>query len=159
MSETSRITTPTIKKIFDVLLVEDSPEDALIIKKGLHHARASLRIHHVHDGAQALDILLNENHLEANLWRPDIVILDLNLPKKSGREILQVIRKSDRLTHLPIIILSTSSSPDDIRASYRLHANSYFKKPEGFQEFVDLLTYIDRYWLSHAILPPPDDLV
>jgi CheY-like chemotaxis protein len=136
----------------DVLLVEDDPGDILLTKEALLRSKIANRLHVARDGVEALEFLRREGeHRDAP--RPDLVLLDLNLPRKDGREVLAEIRKSEDLTHLPVVVLTTSDAEDDILRSYRLHANAYVTKPIDFSSFVDVVREIEDFFLAVVKLP------
>lgn len=135
-----------------ILLVEDSPDDILLTEEALSDAKISNDLHSVMDGEAAMAFLRREGeHAEAP--RPDLVILDLNLPKKDGREVLKEIREDAALTSLPVIVLSTSGSPEDIAGSYAQHVNAYVQKPVDFDEFLRVVRSMEEFWLSIVKLP------
>jgi DNA-binding response OmpR family regulator len=112
-------------------------------------------VHVVRDGEQAMQFLRNEGDY-AESPRPDLILLDLNLPKKDGREVLQEVKNDTDLRRIPVVILSTSDAESDILKSYDLHANSYITKPVGLQAFVEVIKAIDEFWFSIVKLPPPE---
>jgi CheY-like chemotaxis protein len=136
----------------DVLLVEDDPGDILLTQEALQRYKIANRLHVARDGVEALEFLRREGvHREAP--RPDLVLLDLNLPRKDGREVLAEIRGSEELTHLPVVVLTTSDAEEDILRSYRLHANAYVTKPIDFSSFVDVVREIEDFFLAVVKLP------
>ena len=137
----------------DVLLVEDSPGDVRLTREAFKDAQVPLNLHVESDGAKAMAFLLREG-VYANAPRPDLVLLDLNLPKKDGREVLQEIKVNPTLKTIPVVILTTSSSEADILRSYQLHANCYITKPVGLEGFLTVVKSIDSFWLSVVKLPP-----
>jgi chemotaxis family two-component system response regulator Rcp1 len=136
----------------EVLLVEDSPGDVRLTKEAFKDAKVYLNLHVVSDGAEAMEFL-NREGKHANVPRPDLILLDLNLPKKDGREVLKEIKESPTLTSIPVVILTTSESDEDILRSYRLHANCYITKPVGLAGFLAVVKSIDSFWLSVVQLP------
>jgi two-component system response regulator len=137
----------------DILLVEDSPTDALLTKRALAHAKLINRLHIVDDGVKALQFLRREAPY-TDAPRPHLILLDLNLPKKSGREVLAEIKASDELKTIPVIVLTSSSAEEDVMGSYKLHANSYITKPVGFEAFAEAVASIENFWLAVVTLPP-----
>jgi two-component system, chemotaxis family, response regulator Rcp1 len=136
----------------EVLLVEDSPGDVRLTREAFKDAKVHINLHVATDGAHAMEFLNREGE-HANAPRPDLVLLDLNLPKKDGREVLQEIKESPTLKSIPVVILTTSSSEADILKSYRLHANCYITKPVGLDGFLTVVKSIDNFWLSVVKLP------
>lgn len=137
----------------DILLVEDSPTDALLTKRALAHAKLINRLHIVDDGVKAMQFLhRQEPYTDAP--RPHLILLDLNLPKKNGREVLAEIKADDELKTIPVIVLTSSSAEEDVMGSYKLHANSYITKPVGFEAFAEAVASIENFWLAVVTLPP-----
>jgi CheY-like chemotaxis protein len=110
-------------------------------------------LHWAKDGVEALEFLRREGKY-AKAPRPDIILLDLNLPKKDGREVLAVIKSDDRLKQIPVVVLTTSKAEEDVLRSYELHANCYVTKPVDLEKFIVVVQSIDRFWLSVVTLPP-----
>ncbi len=136
----------------EILLVEDSPSDADLMLETLSQAKVANTIHLVEDGVEAIDFLRQQGKYE-NLPRPDLILLDLNLPRKDGREVLADIKADPQLKTIPVVILTTSAAEADILKAYELHANCYITKPVGFQEFIDAVRVIEEFWLVVAKLP------
>ena len=136
----------------DVLLVEDSPGDVRLTREAFKDAKVHINFHVALDGAEAMAFLRNEGE-HANVPRPDLILLDLNLPKKDGREVLKEIKESPTLKSIPVVILTTSESEADILRSYQLHANCYITKPVGLEGFLKVVNSIDSFWLSVVKLP------
>jgi chemotaxis family two-component system response regulator Rcp1 len=136
----------------EVLLVEDSPGDVRLTREAFKDAKVHINLHVASDGAKAMAFLKHEGEY-ANVPRPDLVLLDLNLPKKDGREVLEEIKESPTLKSIPVVILTTSSSETDILRSYLLHANCYITKPVGLDGFLKVVKSIDSFWLSVVKLP------
>ena len=135
-----------------VLLVDDSTGDVRLTEEAFRDANASIRLHVVTDGVEAMAFLRREGvHKEAP--RPDLILLDLNLPRMDGREVLALIKSDDSLQSIPTVILTTSKAPADVAKSYRLQANCYLAKPEQFDAFVGLLRSVNDFWLTRASLP------
>ena len=135
-----------------LLLVEDSPGDARLVREALRDGAVPTQVTVVTDGEDALNVL-HRRGAHAQALRPDLVILDLNLPKTSGREVLADVKADPTLRSLPIVVLSTSSSEDDIQAVYGLHANCYVRKPVELDEFLRAVKGIAAFWLTVARLP------
>jgi chemotaxis family two-component system response regulator Rcp1 len=138
-----------------ILLVEDSPSDVRLTQKVMADARIANELHVVGDGADALDFL-NRRGPYANAPQPDMILLDLNLPRKDGREVLEEIKNDPALMHIPVVVLTTSREEADVLRSYELHANSYIAKPIDLHEFIDVVRSIEGYWLSIVRLPVRD---
>jgi len=134
-----------------LLLVEDDPGDQLLIRQVIESSTVPVQCVTVSDGGEALDYL--SGSIGSDDTRPDLVLLDLNLPRISGWEVLRRIRKDDALCELPVVILSTSSWARDVRGAYRLGANSYVSKPVTFEEFERLGQLLCDYWFALALLP------
>jgi CheY-like chemotaxis protein len=136
----------------EVLLVEDDPGDELMTREAFEDSQLQNHLHVAHDGEEALDFLYRRGeHAEAP--RVDLVLLDLNLPKYDGREVLEQIRSDPELTHMPVVILTTSSSHEDVLRSYKLHANAFVTKPVDVNQFIDAVRQIDDFFLSVVRLP------
>ena len=136
----------------EVLLVEDSPGDVRLTREAFKDAKVHINLHVATDGAKAM-VFLNREGEHANAPRPDLILLDLNLPKKDGREVLAEIKESPTLKSIPVVVLTTSSSEADILRSYQLHANCYITKPVGLEGFLTVVRSIDSFWLSVVKLP------
>jgi CheY-like chemotaxis protein len=136
----------------EVLLVEDDPGDELMTREAFEDNRIGNRLHVARDGEEALDFLYQRgDHTLAP--KVDLVLLDLNLPKYDGRQVLEQIRSDPELTHMPVVVLTTSSSEEDILRSYKLHANAYVTKPVDVYQFVAAVRQIDEFFLSVVRLP------
>ena len=129
-----------------ILLVEDNPADADLTRENLEEARILTELHVVGDGVEALAFLNREGRFSA-APRPDLILLDLNLPKKHGREVLKAIKSDDRLRTIPVIVLTSSKAEPDILEAYDLHANSYICKPVDLAGFVEVVGAIESFWL------------
>ena len=136
-----------------ILLVEDSPGDVRLTQEVLRNARIANDLHVVGDGEEAMAFLRQEGEY-AGRPRPDLVLLDLNLPRKDGREVLSEINGDDDLQSVPVIVLTTSEAEQDILRSYRLAANAYITKPIDLNEFIAVVRSIETFWLSIVRLPP-----
>src|ERR1700732_3176916 len=135
-----------------VLLVEDSPGDVRLMREAFKDAKVHINLNVALDGAEAMDFLNREGE-HAKAPRPDLILLDLNLPKKDGREVLQEIKENPTLKSIPVVILTTSASEVDILKSYLLHANCYITKPVDLAGFLNVVKSIDNFWLSVVKLP------
>ena len=136
----------------EILLVEDNPGDAELTAMALMEGKVCNHLSVVSDGVEALAFLRGESPYE-NPPRPDLILLDLNLPKKDGREVLKEIKESPSLRTIPVVILTTSSSDADVLQSYHLHANCYISKPVDLDGFIKVVQSIDNFWLSVVKLP------
>jgi len=137
---------------FEVLLVEDSPGDVRLTREAFKDAKVHINLHVAPDGADAMAYLERQGE-HANAPRPDLILLDLNLPKKDGRQVLEEIKANPALKSIPVVVLTTSGSEEDILWSYRLHANCYITKPVGLDGFLKVVKSIDSFWLSVVKLP------
>lgn len=137
----------------EVLLVEDSPGDIRLTQEALKDAKMHVNLKIARDGIEAMSFLKQEGE-HAKAPRPDLILLDLNLPKKDGREVLQEIKESPTLKSIPVVVLTTSASDKDILQSYMLHANCYINKPVNLEGFLKVVKTIDTFWLSVVKLPP-----
>ena len=137
----------------EVLLVEDSPGDVRLTREAFREANFSIRMHVAADGVEAMAFLLREGD-HADAPRPDLILLDLNLPKMDGREVLAHIKADQSLKSIPTVILTTSDAQADITKSYELQANCYLSKPVQLDAFESLVKSINDFWLTKAKLPP-----
>jgi two-component system, chemotaxis family, response regulator Rcp1 len=137
----------------EILLVEDNPGDVRLTKESLREGKVHNRISVARDGVEAMAFLRQEGE-HADAPRPDLILLDLNLPKKDGREVLAEIKTEDRLKHIPVVILTTSHAEQDILKSYDLHANCYVTKPVDLDQFINVVRSIEDFWLTVVALPP-----
>ncbi|GAA0720342.1 response regulator [Dactylosporangium roseum] len=137
----------------EVLLVEDDPGDVLMTQEAFEEHKVRNKLNVVPDGEEALAYLRREGkHAEAT--RPDLILLDLNLPRVDGREVLQVIKEDQDLRRIPVVVLTTSQADEDILRSYSLHANAYVTKPVDFDSFIAVVRQIDEFFVSVVKLPP-----
>ncbi len=135
-----------------ILLVEDNAGDALLAREALRDAKMTNALDWVQDGAEAIDFLRRRGpHAEAK--RPDLILLDLNMPRMDGWEVLAEIKNDPDLRRIPVVVLTTSQSETDVRRCYDLHANCYISKPIGFHEFVQTVKAIEHFWFDLALLP------
>jgi len=137
----------------DILLVEDSPADVRLTREALKEAKVLNTLHVVEDGVTALAFLRKEGQyaLQPN---PDLILLDLNLPKKDGREVLAEIKQDESLKRIPVVVLTTSRAEEDVVRSYNLHANAYVTKPVDLKQFLEVIRAIEAFWLAVVTLPP-----
>lgn len=156
------IKVPVLVKKFNacpatVLLVEDNEGDARLAIEALKDGKIQNDLHHVKDGVEAMEYLNREGKYNTeNAPRPDIVLLDLNMPRMDGREVLQEINKNSNLACIPVIVLTTSESEMDVIKSYSLHANCYISKPVDFNKFINVVRAIENYWFTIVSLPEID---
>ena len=136
----------------EILLVEDNPGDVRLTQEALRDAKVRNHLHVVSDGVEAMAFLRRQG-AHTGAPRPDLILLDLNLPKKSGREVLEEIKQDDALRHIPVVILTTSQAEQDVLASYRLRANAYVTKPVDLDQFLKVVRVIERFWLEIVKLP------
>jgi CheY-like chemotaxis protein len=136
----------------DVLLVEDSAAEARLAREALRETAVPVELHVASDGVEALDFLRRQGEFQ-NAPRPSLVLLDLNLPRKDGREVLSDMKGDADLRRIPVVILTTSQAQADIERAYELHANCYIQKPLELDGFIDIVKSISRYWLQTAELP------
>ncbi|MCX5993177.1 MAG: response regulator [Chloroflexi bacterium] len=135
-----------------LLLVEDSPADARLTRESLKDCKVMVDLHHVRDGVEAMQYLRREGKF-ADAQRPDLVILDLNMPRKDGRETLEEIKSDPDLRRIPVVILTISDSEEDILKTYNLHANAYITKPIDLEQFSRVVHEIDNFWFTIVKLP------
>jgi len=148
--------TPTMNPDFgrpiEILLVEDSPSDTDLTVEALAAAKVCNRLNIVEDGVQAMEFLRRAGQY-AQAPRPDLILLDLNLPRKDGRQVLAEIRADEKLTAIPVVVLTTSQAEQDVLRAYALHANCYITKPVNFPQFLEVIEAIEGFWLSVVKLP------
>ncbi len=137
----------------EILLVEDSPGDIRLTQEALRDAKVKNNLHVARDGVEAMAYLRQEAD-NAEMPRPDLVLLDLNLPKKSGQEVLDEIKSDDDLKSIPVVILTVSEADEDIAKSYSQHANSFISKPVDLEQFSTVVKAIDEFWFTIVKLPP-----
>ena len=138
--------------VIEVLLVEDDPGDVVLIREAFEHNEVYNALHVVSDGVQALEFLRREGD-HADAPRPDLVLLDLNLPRKDGRQVLAEVKDDTDLRTIPVVVLTTSEAEEDILRSYDLHANAYVTKPVDFDRFIEVVRQIDDFFVSVVKLP------
>ena len=139
-------------KPIDVLLVEDDPGDTLMIKEAFADNKVRNRLSCVTDGVEALAFLRREGQF-SEAPRPDLILLDLNLPRKDGREVLEEVKADPELRTIPVVVLTTSEAEEDILRSYSLHANAYVTKPVDFERFIAVVRQIDEFFVEVVRLP------
>ena len=145
----------TTQQGIEVLLVEDNPGDVRLSKEALKEAKVRNNLHVVEDGVAALHFLRREGEF-SGVPRPDLILLDLNLPKKDGREVLEEIKADSALKTIPVVVLTTSHAEEDIVRSYNLHANCYVTKPVDLDQFIRIVKSIEDFWLTIVRLPPAE---
>jgi CheY-like chemotaxis protein len=150
MAERERTSSPV-----EILLVEDNPGDVRLTQEALKEGKVYNNLHWAKDGVEALEFLKRQGK-HAKAPRPDIILLDLNLPKKDGREVLAVVKNDVDLKHIPVVVLTTSEAEEDVLKSYSLHANCYVTKPVDLEKFIHVVQSIDRFWLTVVTLPPAE---
>lgn len=138
---------------FDVLLVEDEESDANLVRIALKQNKVFCNLHHVFDGVEALDYLRCRGERFALAARPDLILLDLNMPRMNGREFLQAIKSDEALRTIPVVVLTTSDVERDVVASYELGAAGYITKPVDMDQFIEAIKQLDNYWFLLARLP------
>jgi two-component system, chemotaxis family, response regulator Rcp1 len=137
----------------EILLVEDNPGDVRLTKEALKEGKVYSNLHTVKDGVEAMEFLRRQGKY-AGVPRPDIILLDLNLPRKDGREVLEEIKSDDALKRIPVVVLTTSKAEEDVVRTYNLHANCYVTKPVDLEKFMVVVKTIDTFWLTVVTLPP-----
>jgi CheY-like chemotaxis protein len=138
--------------VVDVLLVEDDDGDVLMTKEAFEHHKIRNNLHVVNDGEQALQFLRREGEY-ADAPRPGLILLDLNLPRRDGREVLAELKNDPELRLIPVVVLTTSEAEEDIVRSYALHANAYVSKPVDFERFIEVIRQIDDFFVTVVKLP------
>jgi CheY-like chemotaxis protein len=137
----------------DILLVEDNPADVRLTREALKEAKVLNTLHIAEDGMEAMAFLRKQGQF-AGSPSPDLILLDLNLPKKDGREILAEIKQDEQLRRIPVVVLTTSRAEEDVVRSYNLHANAYVTKPVDLKQFLEVIRRIEEFWLAVVTLPP-----
>jgi CheY-like chemotaxis protein len=143
----------TEEKSIAILLVEDNPADVRLTMEALKEGKILNTLHVVEDGDRAV-LFLNRQEPYADAPRPDLILLDLNLPRKNGREVLEEIKSDDSLKRIPVVILTTSRDDEDIMKSYNHHANCYITKPVDLSKFIHIVRTIKDFWVNIVTLPP-----
>jgi len=139
-------------KVIDVLLVEDDPGDVLMTQEAFEHNKVANRLSVVPDGVSAMEFLRKEGEHEG-APTPDLILLDLNLPKMDGREVLEALKGDESLRRIPVVVLTTSEAEEDVVRSYSLHANAYVTKPVDFDRFIEVVRQIDEFFVEVVRLP------
>ena len=143
----------TMAKPIEILLVEDNPGDVRLTREAFKEGKVLNNLSVVEDGAEAMAFLRQQGKY-ADVPRPDLILLDLNLPKKDGREVLPEIKGDTNLKRIPVVILTTSKAEQDIVKTYNLHANCYVTKPVDLEQFISVVRFVQHFWLSVVKLPP-----
>ena len=143
-------------KPIEVLLVEDDAGDVVLVTEAFEHNKVHNRLHTVQDGVEALQFLRREPPF-ADAPTPDLILLDLNLPRKDGREVLEEVKADPALRRIPVVVLTTSKAEEDVLRSYDLHANAYVTKPVDFERFIEVVRQIDEFFVSVVKLPGRGD--
>ncbi len=140
-------------KVIDILLVEDNPGDVRLAQEALKESKIRNKLFIVEDGVEAMQFLRQEGKYAA-APRPDLILLDLNLPRKSGREVLAEIKNAENLKRIPVVVLTVSRAEEDVIKCYNHHANCYITKPLDFNQFMEVTKSIEEFWLTIVRLPP-----
>lgn len=142
----------TQRRVYEVLLVEDNPADVALVREALGSSNRGYRLNTAADGTEALRFLRNEGEY-ASEHRPDLILLDWNLPGVDGPEVLLAIKGDPRLQDIPVVVFTNSSAPRDVTGAYDLYANCYVSKPETAERFFEVISTVERFWLQTATLP------
>lgn len=142
----------TNSRPIEILLVEDSSTDVMLAELALKHAKVRNNLHVAKDGVEAMAFLRQEGQY-ADKPRPDLILLDLNLPRKDGREVLTEVKADEDLRTIPVVVLTTSKAQEDVLKAYGLHANCYISKPVDFAQFSNVVQAIDNFWFTIVTLP------
>jgi len=142
----------TTDKPVEILLAEDNPGDVMLTKKALQQGKLTNNLHVVTDGVEALDFL-RQNDEYADEPRPDLILLDLNMPRKDGQDVLKELKNDDDLCRIPVVVLTSSESEEDIAKSYELSANAYLTKPVDFDGFIEIVARLENFWFQVVKLP------
>lgn len=143
----------TIKKSFVILMADDDADDRLLTEEAIAETYPKNHLHFVEDGEQLLDFLYQRGEFEGVEEKPDLILLDLNMPRKDGREALRQIKADANLRHIPVVVLTTSQAHEDILRMYNLGVNSYITKPVSFERLVDVMRMLGLYWFETVKLP------
>jgi CheY-like chemotaxis protein len=139
----------------DILLVEDNPGDVRLTREALKDAKVLNEVYVAQDGVEAMQFLHREGKF-SNTPTPDMILLDLNLPRKDGREVLAEIKQDSKLKRIPVVVLTTSKADEDIIRTYNLHANAYITKPVDLNRFIEIIHTLEEFWFSIVKLPPKE---
>ena len=141
-----------IDKPVEILLAEDNPGDVMLTRKALEQGKLANNLHVTTDGVDALEFLRQDGEYE-DAPRPDLILLDLNMPRKDGQEVLEELRADDELRRIPVVVLTSSESKEDIVRSYELNANAYLTKPVDFDGFVEIVNRLENFWFQVVKFP------
>jgi two-component system, chemotaxis family, response regulator Rcp1 len=147
------VSTSQSSRLVEILLVEDNPGDVRLTQEALKDAKVRNRLHAVSDGVEAVAFLRREGRFK-DVARPDLILLDLNLPRMDGREVLAIIKEDPDLRRIPVVIITSSAAEQDIARAYNLHANCYVTKPLDVDQFMHVVKTIEEFWLAIVRLPP-----
>ncbi|MEA1932530.1 response regulator [Halohasta litorea] len=139
-------------KTVEILLAEDNPGDVMLTKKALEQGKLANNLHVVTDGIEALDFLRQNGEYD-DTPRPDLILLDLNMPRKDGQDVLKELKTDDDLCRIPVVVLTSSESEEDIAKSYELNANAYLTKPVDFDGFIEIVNRLENFWFKVVKLP------
>jgi len=142
-------------KQVEILLVEDNPADVRLVREALKESKILNNLSVVEDGVEAMDFLKKKGKFASSV-RPDLILLDLNLPRKNGREVLAEVKSDEKLKRIPVVIMTVSDDEKDILLTYNAHANCYIKKPLDFDKFSQMVHAIENFWFTIVCLPPED---
>jgi two-component system response regulator len=148
----------TSSRPIEILLVEDSATDVMLAEEALSEAKVCNNLSVVKDGVEAMSFLRKEREY-SEVPRPDLILLDLNMPRKDGREVLAEVKADEQLRQIPVVILTTSDAQEDVHKVYGLHANCYIKKPVDFEQFANVVQAIEQFWFTIVLLPGADPTV
>ena len=140
-------------RAIEILLVEDNPGDVRLTQEALSENKISNKLHVAVDGVEAMKFLRKMNGYK-DAPRPDLILLDLNMPKKDGREVLAEVKADEKLRSIPVVILTTSDADDDVAKAYHMYANCYIRKPIDLNRFIEVIKIIENFWLTIVQLPP-----
>lgn len=138
---------------FDILLVEDELADAHLVRSAIKASNADCTLHHVMDGVEALAFLRRESERYRNVPQPDLILLDLNMPRMNGREFLEAVKADERFASIPVVVLTTSDVERDVEDAYRLRASGFITKPADMEQFTETMRHLVAYWLTLTRLP------
>jgi CheY-like chemotaxis protein len=144
---------PSLPRPIDILIAEDSPTDVMLMREALQHAKVLNTLHVVDNGVEALEFLRREGG-HSGAPRPDLIMLDLNMPRKSGREVMMEIKADESLKTIPVVILTNSRTATDTAETHGQHANCYMTKPVDFDGFAEVVRSIESFWFTVVTLPP-----
>ena len=151
------MTTQNIENTIEILLIEDNPGDIRLFQEAIKTSQFNLNLNIVRDGEQAINFL-NQEDAFAQSVQPDLILLDINLPRRSGHEVLENLKKHPLNKRIPVIVLTSSQAPEDIQAAYEKHANCYIVKPVQLSDFFHVVKTLEQFWLQQVRLPKRDNL-